>query len=118
MADNQSERLCRRCGKPMTGSRNAAAGERRHVSRGLCSGCYYGVRNRGELDLYPLLQNNREEIVAAFVAARTADPQASQEDIARQLGIQRTTLAMNLRRAVELGDPRVTNVNGILDIVH
>jgi hypothetical protein len=102
----------------MTGSRNAAAGERRHVSRGLCSGCYYGVRNRGELDEYELLQNNREDIVTAFVAARKEDPRASQEDIARSLGIQRTTLAMNLRRAVQLNDPRITNENGILDIVH
>lgn len=118
MADHESgERICRKCGRPMTGSRNAAPGERKHVSRGLCSGCYYGVRNRGELDDYPRLQNDREAIVAAFVAARTKDPQASQEDIARGLGIQRTTLAMNLRRAVELGDARITNKNGILDIV-
>lgn len=118
MADHEGERLCRKCARPMTGSRSAAPGERKHVSRGLCSGCYYTVRNRGELDNYPLLQNNREDIVAAFVVARTNNPQASQEDIARVLGIQRTTLAMNLRRAVELGDPRITNKDGILDIIH
>lgn len=118
MAEHEEERVCRRCGKPMTGSRNAAPGERKHVSRGLCSGCYYGVRTRGELDEYPLLQNNREDIVAAFVAARLIDPKISQEDIAKSLGIQRTTLAMNLRRAVELGDPRVTNSAGILDITN
>jgi hypothetical protein len=118
MAEHEEERACRRCNLPMTGSRNAEPGERKHVSRGLCSSCYYGVRTRGELDLYPLLQNNREDIVAAFVAARTADPKISQEDVAKSLGIHRTTLAMNLRRAVELGDPRVTNSGGVLDIVN
>lgn len=111
------ERICRRCNKPMTGSKNAEPGARRHVSRGLCSGCYYGVRKRGELDEYPKLQNSREAIVKAFIAARTRHPDISQDAVAQQLGIPRTTLAMNLRRAVELGDSRITKEDGVLNIV-
>lgn len=114
---DEDDRICRRCAKPMTGSKNAAVGERRHVSRGLCSGCYYGVRKRGELDLYPRLQNSREAIVTAFIAARTRNPNVSQDAVAQQLGIPRTTLAMNLRRAVELGDSRITKEEGVLNIV-
>ena len=113
---DEDERICRRCSKPMTGSKNAEPGERRHVSRGLCSGCYYGVRKRGELDQYPRLQNSREAIVKAFVAARKRNPDVSQDTIAQQLGIPRTTLAMNLRRAVELGDSRITKEEGVLHV--
>lgn len=95
---HDDERRCRNCGNIMTGSRHAEPGELRHVSRGLCSQCYYPLRRANRLHEFPRIQQDAATLVAAFDAARRGNPTISQEAVADSLGVPRTTLAMALRR--------------------
>lgn len=93
-----TERRCRNCGNVMTGSRSAEPDQLRHVSRELCSQCYYPIRRAGRLDEFPRIQHDADALVAAFDAARRGCSTISQEAVADSLGVPRTTLAMALRR--------------------
>ena len=68
------------------------------------------------MDDYPTLQNDRNKLVAAFIVARKKYPGISQGAVAQQLGIPRSTLTVNLQRAMESGDDRIVRKNGVLHV--
>ncbi|PWV71374.1 hypothetical protein SAMN05421630_11522 [Prauserella marina] len=100
-----AQRPCARCKRSMAMTRNVARGGRAHKSRGLCAGCYVVVLRHGELELYPRLRRNRDEVLHEFQHLREQGIR-SHRDLASALRMTEGALYNMLRRARLAGDPR------------
>lgn len=91
--------ICRRCGN-----------ERPHRARRLCNACYWWAHTHGALDQYPLTSANEVIDAGAVVDAylELRDEGLSMIELARRIGIKRTTLYAVVKRA-GLARPRKLN---------